>query len=106
MSAHQNTTKVSKSQEQIMARAIEILLYVPNLIGYARILLLIFTYWFMVDHYIISIFFYSLSSILDAFDGYYARKLNQSSKFGGLLDMLTDRGATACLCMCLFLRDG
>lgn len=84
-----------------MARAIEILLYVPNLIGYARILLLIFTYWFMVDHYIISIFFYSLSSILDAFDGYYARKLNQSSKFGGLLDMLTDRGATACLCMCL-----
>lgn len=84
-----------------MARAVEILLYVPNLIGYARIFLLILTYWFMVDQYLIAIIFYSLSSILDAFDGYYARKLGQSSKFGGLLDMLTDRGATACLIMCL-----
>lgn len=84
-----------------MARAIEILLYVPNLIGYARVLLLFATFWVMKNDYLLAIIFYSLSSILDAFDGYYARKLNQSSKFGGLLDMLTDRVATTCLNMCL-----
>lgn len=84
-----------------MARAVEILLYVPNLIGYGRVILLILTYWCMIDHYILAVTFYSISSILDAFDGLAARMLNQSSKFGALLDMLTDRAATTCLIMCL-----
>jgi CDP-diacylglycerol--inositol 3-phosphatidyltransferase len=84
-----------------MARAIEILLYVPNLIGYARVILLFMCYFVMIKNYLLAILFYSVSSLLDAFDGYYARKLNQSSKFGGLLDMLTDRAATTCLIMCL-----
>lgn len=55
----------------------------------------------MIENYLLTICFYALSSLLDAFDGYYARKLNQSSKFGGILDMLTDRVATTCLIMSL-----
>lgn len=35
-----------------------------------------------------------LSGLLDAVDGHAARMLNQSSKFGAMLDMLTDRCAT------------
>merc|ERR1712168_1047714 len=82
-----------------MARAVEILCYVPNLIGYARILLLLAAFNYMEKNYILATSFYIISSILDAFDGYAARVLNQSSKFGALLDMLTDRAATACLIM-------
>jgi hypothetical protein len=38
--------------------------------------------------------FYWLSYFLDAFDGYAARLLDQGTKFGALLDMVTDRFAT------------
>ena len=34
---------------------------------------------------------YILSGFLDAFDGHAARAFNQSTKFGAMLDMLTDR---------------
>ena len=43
------------------------------------------------------IFLFQLSGLLDAVDGHAARLLNQSSKFGAMLDMLTDRCATMCL---------
>ena len=37
------------------------------------------------------------AGLLDAVDGHAARLLGQSSKFGAMLDMLTDRCATMCL---------
>ncbi|WFD27422.1 CDP-diacylglycerol--inositol 3-phosphatidyltransferase [Malassezia nana] len=40
---------------------------------------------------------YCISCLLDAFDGMFARMLNQSSRFGAVLDMVTDRCTTACL---------
>jgi len=40
---------------------------------------------------------YGVSCILDALDGFYARKFSQSTKFGAVLDMVTDRCTTACL---------
>jgi CDP-diacylglycerol--inositol 3-phosphatidyltransferase len=42
-------------------------------------------------------YYLQLSGLLDAVDGHAARLLNQSSKFGAMLDMLTDRCATMCL---------
>ena len=36
---------------------------------------------------------YLLSGFLDAFDGLAARKFNQSTMFGAVLDMITDRQA-------------
>ncbi|XP_069100194.1 CDP-diacylglycerol--inositol 3-phosphatidyltransferase isoform X2 [Pleurodeles waltl] len=47
--------------------------------------------------------FYLLSGLLDAFDGHAARALNQGTKFGAMLDMLTDRCATMCLLVNLSL---
>lgn len=38
--------------------------------------------------------FYFLSQFLDMFDGMAARAFNQSTKFGALLDMVTDRCST------------
>lgn len=40
---------------------------------------------------------YSVSCLLDALDGYAARYFNQSTTFGAVLDMVTDRCTTACL---------
>jgi len=40
---------------------------------------------------------YSISCLLDAFDGLAARRLGQSTRFGAVLDMVTDRCTTSCL---------
>lgn len=40
---------------------------------------------------------YSISCLLDALDGAVARYFHQSTQFGAVLDMVTDRCTTACL---------
>ena len=40
---------------------------------------------------------YSVSCLLDALDGVAARHFQQSTRFGAVLDMVTDRCTTACL---------
>jgi phosphatidylglycerophosphate synthase len=42
-------------------------------------------------------FLYSISCLLDAMDGIAARKFSQSTRFGAVLDMVTDRCTTTCL---------
>lgn len=42
-------------------------------------------------------FLYTVSCLLDGLDGYAARYFNQSTTFGAVLDMVTDRCTTACL---------
>jgi len=74
-----------------------VFLFVPNLIGYARIFLAILSFWFMPTCPTLAVTCYLLSGLLDAVDGHAARMLGQSSRFGGMLDMLTDRCATMCL---------
>lgn len=40
---------------------------------------------------------YGVSCLLDVFDGMFARRLDQSTRFGAVLDMVTDRCTTSCL---------
>lgn len=40
---------------------------------------------------------YSISCLLDGLDGVAARHFEQSTRFGAVLDMVTDRCTTACL---------
>lgn len=40
---------------------------------------------------------YSISCLLDALDGLAARRYNQATRFGTVLDMVTDRCTTSCL---------
>lgn len=79
----------------------QVLLYVPNLIGYARIILLLLSLRTMLTDPYTTAGLYMLSALLDAFDGMAARKLNQCTKFGAMLDQLTDRVATSMLLMAL-----
>ncbi|KAA0183452.1 putative phosphatidylinositol synthase [Fasciolopsis buskii] len=50
-----------------------------------------------------SAFAYIVSGLLDAVDGHVSRALNQSTKFGAMLDMLVDRCASMCLLACLIV---
>jgi len=65
--------------------------------GYSRVLLAGASLYFMSYHPNYCAILYSLSCLLDALDGYAARKFNQATKFGAVLDMVTDRCTTACL---------
>ena len=68
-------------------------LFVPNLIGYARVALMFVAFYFMTnaEMYHVTVTCYLLSQLLDAVDGHAARLLGQTSKLGAMLDMLTDR---------------
>lgn len=82
-----------------------IFLFVPNLIGYARIILALLSFYTMPYYPIPTLIFYFVSAFLDVFDGYAARYLNQSTKFGALLDQLTDRIGTLCLIFVSLTND-
>ncbi|KAI9357374.1 CDP-alcohol phosphatidyltransferase-domain-containing protein [Zopfochytrium polystomum] len=74
-----------------------IYLFIPNLIGYARILLAVVAFAYLPTNPWIAMASYSASALLDALDGHAARYFDQSTKFGAVLDMVTDRSTTACL---------
>lgn len=59
--------------------------------GYARILLAGLSLHYMSYHPRYCMLAYVVSCLLDAVDGQAARALGQTSKFGAVLDMVTDR---------------
>ncbi|KAL2265197.1 hypothetical protein VTJ83DRAFT_6297 [Remersonia thermophila] len=69
----------------------------PNIIGYSRIILAIASLYYMPLHPRTCSLLYSVSCLLDALDGYAARHFEQSTRFGAVLDMVTDRCTTSCL---------
>ncbi|KAJ8908092.1 hypothetical protein NDN08_008187 [Rhodosorus marinus] len=79
---------------------VRVFLYVPNLIGYARCLFMVLAliYWQDPTAFLL---LYSASFGLDAWDGYFARLLKQTSELGAVLDMLTDRSGSAMMLMIL-----
>jgi len=89
----------------------KIYFYIPNLIGYLRVFLTIYgiyglstlnknaTLW----AWSVPLVSYCVSFILDFFDGYAARHFKQTSDFGAVLDMVTDRVSTMLL---LFILGG
>ncbi|TPX44583.1 CDP-diacylglycerol---inositol 3-phosphatidyltransferase [Synchytrium endobioticum] len=78
-----------------------VFLFVPNLIGYLRVALAIWSFYLLPTWPWYAMGLYGLSCILDAADGSIARQLNQATKFGAVLDMVTDRCTTACLMLTL-----
>lgn len=65
--------------------------------GYVRIVLAVASLYYMPLHPRTCSFLYSVSCLLDALDGVAARHFDQSTQFGAVLDMVTDRCTTACL---------
>ena len=77
-----------------------ILLYVPNLIGYARLTLLALAVPFFQSHPPAFLGLYLLQMSLDMVDGYLARLLSQESRIGAVLDVVADNSARTMMYMC------
>ncbi|CAM0136318.1 phosphatidylinositol synthase 1 (CDP-alcohol phosphatidyltransferase1) [Umbelopsis sp. WA50703] len=88
--ANASTSKAQKSPYSVF-------FFVPNLIGYSRIILAAISLYYMPIHPKVCVTLYCISCLLDAVDGTAARYFNQCSKFGAVLDMVTDRCTTTCL---------
>jgi len=85
-----------------------VLLYVPNLIGYARVVMALASFAVMMTlvdddgtsdnnewtRAVAAVLLYVMAFAGDLFDGMAARRLGQTSSFGGVLDMVTDRCST------------
>jgi len=71
----------------------DVFLYYPNLIGYLRVGFMIASFVYAAE-WKISVACYLLAFMGDVLDGHVARAFNQCSKFGGILDMVTDRVST------------
>ncbi|GCE99530.1 CDP-diacylglycerol-inositol 3-phosphatidyltransferase [Zygosaccharomyces mellis] len=74
-----------------------VLWYVPNQIGYMRVITMVMSLITMSNHPVYTTIIYGVSCLLDALDGSMARKYNQVSRLGAVLDMVTDRSTTTCL---------
>jgi CDP-diacylglycerol--inositol 3-phosphatidyltransferase len=77
-------------------------LYVPNLIGYVRVISALLAFAFNSPRITCVLYFFSF--VCDELDGRFARMLGQSSTFGAVLDMVTDRWATTGLVGILYGR--
>ncbi|RYO88264.1 hypothetical protein DL764_008759 [Monosporascus ibericus] len=88
---------VSTTERESSSSRENIFLFWPNIIGYSRIVLAIASLYYMPLHPRTCSLLYSVSCLLDALDGYAARYFEQSTRFGAVLDMVTDRCTTSCL---------
>ncbi|MHB9147476.1 MAG: CDP-alcohol phosphatidyltransferase family protein [Candidatus Amoebophilus sp.] len=76
-------------------------LLIPNIVGYIRTLLSVLAFYvcFSKPYWFITL--YGISQLLDSLDGYIARRLNQASAYGAMLDMMIDRSSTTALLIIL-----
>lgn len=80
-----------QTDRSTIATNANIFLYLPNLIGYVRIILNVIGFYYIQSNYIVAATCYIIVTLLDTVDGYAAKRLNQCTKFGEILHQLTDR---------------
>ncbi|CAL9028241.1 unnamed protein product [Prunus brigantina] len=90
-----------KSVTQRRLTKLDVYLYIPNIIGYIRVLMNCFAFAQCFSNKQLFSILYFVSFVCDGVDGWCARKFNQVSTFGAVLDMVTDRISTACLLVVL-----
>lgn len=73
----------------------DVLWYVPNKIGYIRVVTAVLSFCTMSRWPLLTCFIYGVSCLLDAVDGTLARRYGQVSSLGAVLDMVTDRSTTS-----------
>lgn len=79
---------------------------VPNIISVLRIISIPFIAWFIARHDMIwALLVLAVSSASDGLDGLIARRFNQVSKIGQLLDPIADRLLIFCSILALAVSD-
>ncbi|KAG5380556.1 hypothetical protein IGI04_028398 [Brassica rapa subsp. trilocularis] len=118
---------MGKKEERARAEKLSVYLYIPNIVGYMRVVLNCVAFAVCFSNKTLFSLLYFFSFCCDAVDGWCARRFNQGffqdlpitvicrkleldsflllsssvSTFGAVLDMVTDRVSTACLLVIL-----
>uniref|UniRef100_M4CIM2 CDP-diacylglycerol--inositol 3-phosphatidyltransferase n=1 Tax=Brassica campestris TaxID=3711 RepID=M4CIM2_BRACM len=90
-----------KEEERARPEKLSVYLYIPNIVGYMRVVLNCVAFAVCFSNKTLFSLLYFFSFCCDAVDGWCARRFNQVSTFGAVLDMVTDRVSTACLLVIL-----
>lgn len=99
----ENDKKASENKEIWKFKTSD-LFTVPNLITYVRFILIIpFAYFFLKEEYISSAICIGLSGLSDCFDGLAARKLNQVTSLGKILDPIADKVTLLVVVVCMVI---
>ena len=81
------------------------LVTIPNLLTYFRIVLIVpFVYFFIKEDYIMAVLFIGLSGLSDVLDGFLARKLNQITQLGKMLDPIADKLTLFSVALCMLIK--
>jgi CDP-alcohol phosphatidyltransferase len=70
--------------------SIPVVLFIPNLLGYVRIVLAFVGLFYSATDPVVAVAVWTTSGFLDLVDGILARALNQRSSFGVVLDIAAD----------------
>ena len=92
-SGKQRTAPAEQQARRATARRWPVALYVPNVVGYARLALVVGAA--AAPTFEGQLACYATCGLLDFVDGVLARALNQCSAFGALLDVVVDNTARA-----------
>lgn len=77
---------------------------VPNLLTYLRFILVVpFMYFFINQQYIPAAICIGVSGLTDCFDGMLARKLNQVTSLGKILDPCADKVTLFSVALCMLI---
>lgn len=84
------------------ADSLKMIFTVPNIISFVRIILIIpFVIFFLAEEYIHAFSCVLFSAISDCLDGFLARKLNQVTDLGKILDPIADKLTLVAVIICL-----
>ncbi len=80
-------------------------LTIPNLMSVARIAMVpFFAYFYLKDELVTAVTFLVLSGLSDLFDGLIARKFNQVTELGKMLDPFADKLTQGVVAICLAIK--
>ena len=83
------------------SKAPNVFLFIANIMDYFRVIFCVYAFYYSKTNPVMFLILYFIAFVLDMFDGMAARALNQKSKYGATLDMITDRISTSGLLMVL-----
>lgn len=91
--------------ESIILKSESKYITIPNILSFSRILLIIpFVRAFLNDDYIFAALYLIVSGISDMLDGVIARKFNQITKLGKLLDPVADKLTLIAVVVCMGIK--